>query len=284
MNKNVDYDDFKNSFDSNCLVTSRIGCVESSFILKYKYNQRVKNSHFDYTTKENDFYMKKNAGLYYKNKNNKKKVLDWWIKNACEFIEKSTLTSCFSVLNYDLALWKALNLKDKNFYNWGELHKFILKNSCGKKLLYVGNGVKSIEHSFSNNIFKKGWNFAINDFSLECLECPQTTLGMPYPDESIIETTEILFKKICDLDFDTAIFGCGAYGPPLINYLNNHFKQNKNLIYLGSSCFSMFCIYSEGMPINYNDTDVISENWIKVLEKCPEQCKNIDAGKYWSTI
>jgi hypothetical protein len=113
------------------------------------------------------------------------------------------------------------------------------------------------------------------------VETPQTTLDMPYPDESIIETTDNIVDKIIKkyYDFDIAILGCGAYGPPIMNKLNTILK-NKNILYLGSVCYTMFGIYSMGMPIP-EDKDAIKENWTEVLEKCDKRCKDIDQGKYW---
>ena len=277
-----DYVDLENKYNKNNLITTRLGCVESKFLLYTYIKTNLLENNLKIISLEDDFYMKKNAGLYYKNNDDKTKVIEWWISNTTEILKKSTLTSCFCFLHYDLLLWAYLNLKG-NFYNWGNLHKIILKNSENKKILYIGNSTKTIRYSFENNIFKKAWNFNVSLFELYCLKTPQTTSNMDYPDDNMIITTEKIINEIIEKysDFDTAILGCGAYGPPIINILSKKFT-NKNLIYLGSSCFTMFGIYSKGMPIP-DDKEVNKNEWIEVMEDCDPRCKNIDQGKYWKT-
>lgn len=276
-------DNLINMYISNNLITTRMGCVESKFILYTYFKTNLLENNIKIIESENDFYMKKNTGLYYKNNEDKNKVIDWWITNTIEIIKNSTLTSCYCFLHYDLLLWAHLNLKCE-FYNWGNLHKIILKNSENKKILYIGNGTNSIQFSHENKIYKKAWNFNVLEFGLYCLKTPQTTSGMDYPDDNMIITTEKIINEIIEkyFDFDTAILGCGAYGPPIINILRKKFS-NKNLIYLGSDCYKMFGIYSKGMPIPIHDKDVNINGWIEVLEDCDERCKNIDQGKYWKT-
>ena len=261
---------------NNKLITTRMGCIESKFILQYKFNYII-NDHHD-TTNGIDYHMKKNTGLYYKDDNRKKEIFDWWINNTIEIIQNSTLTSCFSVIHYDLKLWAHLNIKNK-FYNWTYLHKILLKNMENKKLLYIGSATKSIKYSYNNDVQKK-WHFKIPKFGMYFVDTPQTILGMPYPDESIIETTDIIVDKIIKkyYDFDVAILECGAYGPPIMNKLNTILK-NKNIIYMGSSCYTMFGIYSHSMPIP-EDKDAIKDNWTEVLEKYDKKCKDIDQSKY----
>lgn len=221
------------------------------------------------------------TGLYYKDEKDEEKVLEWWVNNTLEIIQKSIITSCFCFLNFDLLLWSFIDLK-KVFYNWGNIYKIILKNSENKKILYLGNGVKSIDYAYKNN-FELAWKFHIPKFELVCIKIPQTTLNMDYPDNNIIITTEKIIENIIKnhSDFDTAILGCGAYGPPIINILSKKLP-NKNLIYLGSSCYTMFGLYSKIIHIPRSN-DVNKEGWRMVIEECPVNCKNIDQGKYWKT-
>ena len=272
-------DDLVNLYLQNKLITTRMGSVESTFILKelfgLVFNDHIKDACDRYGK---DYLLRANAGFYCKDEAEKQMVINWWIERTLSAIKKSVLTSCFCVLHYDLILWASLNLKGV-FYNWGYLPKLILQNSYKKTILYIGSGVKSIQCGYDRGV-QKAWTFHVPNFELQTLETPQTTLGMPYPDKSIKETTEKLIDTIINeyTNFDTAIFGCGAYGPPLIDLLSEKLT-GKNLIYLGSACYTMFGIYSHEMHIPEQET--IKENWVEVLEEYDERLSNIDGGKYW---
>ncbi len=283
LNLNDNIEKLTEKIINNQLVSTRLGNVESRFLLSYFYKIYLEDnfSKIDNNFDNCDYYMKTNTGLYYKFERDKKLILDWWCENTIEIIKKSTLTSCLCFLNNDLLLWSKIGLKNE-FYNWGYLHKLILKNSNNKKILYIGSAVDSIKNGYERGV-QNAWKFPVSNFSMYYLKTPQTTLNMEYPDNHIKDTVEKIVNEIIHKysDFDTAILGCGAYGPPIINYLYNKLS-NKNLIYLGSSCYTMFGIYSDGIPIPFNDNDIISEKWIPVSEKLDDRCKNIDQGKYWS--
>ena len=280
ITQELKYELLLEKYNDNNLILTRMGNVESSFICMYYYNKKI-YWHKKMDEENLDIYMKKNAGLYYKNEKDKKTILDWWCENTIEIIKQSELSACYLHLYWDLILWSLLDLK-KGFYNYGNIHKLILQNSGGKKILYIGNAIKSIEYSHNYGI-QNMWNFKIPNFELYLLKTPQTTLNMEYPDDNIKITIEKLFHEIITnfSDFDTAIFGCGAYGPPLMNLLAKKFK-NKNMLYLGSLCYTMFGLYTDGMPIPKYDKDIVSKNWIPVLETYNQSFINIDNAKYWN--
>lgn len=260
----------------NKLVSSRMGCVECAFLFKL-LNIDVP-SHLS-RSDNIDYDMKHNTGFYYKDNNRKNELWNWWMNETKELLETETITSCYMVLNFDLILWSALNLK-KKYYNYGILSEIILKNSEGKKILYIGNAIDSIWTGYIKGL-QNMWKFPVSSFSLCTIKTPQTTLGCDYPDESIKETCEKLIKEIDDNynDFDTAILGCGAYGNPIINMLRKKYK-NKNIIYLGSDCYKMFGIYSKMMPYIYQ-YNAKTENWIEVVEEKPSGTENHPEPKYW---
>jgi CMP-N,N'-diacetyllegionaminic acid synthase len=136
-----------------------------------------------------------------------------------------------------------------------------------------------------NNIMLKPLFNKVNEINEPYNQCrqilPQTTSGCPYPHSSIKETCEILVKEIDEKykDFDTAILGCGAYGPPIINMLRKKYP-NKNLCYIGAECYKMFGIYSKGMSAKWYSS-AIKENWIEVLESAPPGTETHPEKKYW---
>jgi hypothetical protein len=225
--------------------------------------------------------MKFNAGLYYKDKREKNKVLDWWCNETKDLLlhPKSTLTSAYCFLNNDICTWALLNMK-KLFYNYSHITDILLKYSEGKKILYIGNAVDSIKAGYERGL-QNAWTFPVSTFSMYYLKTAQTTIGMDYPHSNMIETSEEILKEIVEkyIDFDTAIFSCGAYAAPLINALRKKFP-NKNLIYLASDCFKMFGVYSKMMPYTYY-ADAIKENWIEVVEEVPKGCENHPEKRYW---
>jgi hypothetical protein len=264
-------------YKNNKLVTTRLGCIESSFLMKYLFNFSLP-THLQ-VKDDIDQDMRRHAGLYYSDPSLKKEICDWWCDETKELVLESTPTSCYFILHFDIALWALLNLKGK-FYNYGIIYQILLEHSEGRKILYIGNGVDSIRKGYDRGL-QNAWNFPVSNFSMYYLKCPQTTEGCHYPHKSIRETCHFLLKEIEEnyKDFDTAIFGCGAYGPPLINALRKKYSD-KNLIYLGSDCFKMFGVYSAGMPYQHL-VDAKHENWIEVVEPLPEGCENHPEPKYW---
>jgi len=268
------YNELLNLYKQNKLVSLRLGCVESAFIIKYLFNFEL-SSHMLWENNNIDKYMRQNAGFYYKDNNRKKEICDWWCNETIEILKTSTLVSCYCFLNFDLILWSLFNFK-KKFYNYGIYLNTILQNSEGKKILYIGGNVDSIRAGYERGL-QNVWSFPISNFSMYYLKTPQTTEGCPYPHTSIKETCEHLIKNIDEnyADFDTAIFSCGAYGPPLINMLHKKYP-NKNLIYLGSLCLTMF-----GIKMSNEDITPGKENWIKIVESIPEGAENHPEPKYW---
>lgn len=104
-------------YNTNKLITSRMGCVESAFFIKTL--NIYMPSHL-YRTEDIDYEMKKNAGFYYKDESRKNKIWNWWLKETKELILSETITSCYCFLNYDLILWSAFNLK-KKYYNYSNI-------------------------------------------------------------------------------------------------------------------------------------------------------------------
>ena len=264
-------------YKNNKLVALRSGCVEASLFLEKRTNIDPKTHLRD----RGSYAMQANAGLYWRNRSDKNFIEKWWCDNYEELLtdDNTELLSCLCFLNFDLPVWSKLALR-KTYYNYAYLTRLVLQNSEGKKVLYIGNATKSIQKAFDLGTDKM-WKFPVSNFSLYCLQTPQTTIGCDYPHSHMKETVETLIAEIKEKhnDFDTAVLGCGAYGAPIMNYLRRIYP-NKNLIYLGAECFKMFGVYSEGMPYTYY-FDAVKENWIGVVEKRPPGTENHPEPKYW---
>jgi len=271
-------------YKNKILVSFRSGNVESRFVLKYKFDMNPNN--IDYFKLNNiandniDIEMKRHAGLYYKDEKQRMDVLYFYCDNYIELHKNCILTPAYCFLDNDILLWTKLNLKGI-FYNYDILYKVILENSERKKILYLGNAVDSIKTGFERGL-QSVWNFPISNFSMYYLQTPQTTLGMEYPHDTYIESCYDIINEIEQKysDFDTAIFGCGAYGSTLINILRKKYP-NKHLLYLGSDCFKMFGIKINLQPWELYNEYVNKDKLIDIVETLPDGCINHPEKKYW---
>jgi hypothetical protein len=286
--KNIDmiesdnqYDELTTMYNNNNLISFRPGNVETSFTLSYVFNKQIPYSHLNIDNKSNsDKHIKCNAGLYYKDSSRRTEVLNWWTNHYVDLVKNSTISSCYCFLHYDLILMSLLNMKRK-FYNYGDLYRVILENSEGRKILYIGNAVESIKAGYDRGL-QNVWKFHVSKFSMYYLKTPQTTTGMEYPHDTMIETCNDIIHQIDNnySDFDTAIFGCGAYGAPLINILRKKYPE-KNLIYLGSDCFKMFGVKINLQPWELENSNVNKDTVIDIVECLPDGCINHPEKKYW---
>ena len=149
--------------------------------------------------------------------------------------------------------------------------------------MYVGHNVASINRAYLRGV-QHAWDFPVSSFTLSCVETPQTTEGCALPHRSARETCREVERRFDALggSFDTAIFGCGAYGPPLINSLRKRYPR-RNLVYLGSDCLRMFGIYSRGGMPRGGVPGAVPGRWLEVLEGRPRGAERHPEPKYWRT-
>jgi hypothetical protein len=270
--------DLINEYKQSKLIITRLGNIESRFLGKYLYDIKTSTLY----NKPIDTYMKLNAGIYYTNELDHQKILNWWSFNTIEIIRRSTLSSCLLFFATDMMLWGSLGLRGK-FYNYGGLYKIVLQNSEKKKVLFIGQAVESVIAGYNN--LNNFWNqMPITNFTLYTVATPQTTFA-PYPDISSKETTERIVQEIIEKysDFDTAVLGCGSYGPPIMNLLYNKFGNTKNMLYIGSNIYPMFGITTKMIKFSNDSKEYNSSASIHALEKYNSSLhKHIDNGKYWS--
>ena len=120
--------------------------------------------------------------------------------------------------------------------------------------------------------------------SINFIKTPQTTLGSEYIDENSIVTTEKICSEIHKYDFDIVLLSCGVYGCPIINYVVKNFN-NKSVIYLGSLIYTIFGIYSKGIPIpNYDFIN--KEEFMEVDDFDSDTCywANHSKMQYWIEV
>lgn len=243
--------------------------IESNFLCKYVFGFPVMD-HLVSTPDTVDSYMKSSAGLYYFDLSRRTEVLDWWWRVSLDLIKHATYTSCYAWLNQDLCLLANMGMK-RTLYNYSTLYKIILQHSEGLRILYIGYAVESIRAAYARGL-QNVWKFGVSNFTLECIQPPQTTTDMKYPHDTIIETCELLQKEIHRIDFDTAILACGAYGLPLMNFIRTELP-GKNAIHLGSDCFKIFGITipsSKWQDDPHFSKDLIPDQLIHINTTLPE--------------
>jgi hypothetical protein len=273
---NTDHDEIAAEIKNNTLHTLRLGCVEASFYLMYKLGKRIPLDHLNYDDSI-DARMQQNAGLYYKNEIDKHKVIEWYCDNLTELTKTATITSCISGIKYDLFFYAYTNTNGKTLHDWGLLPDILITNLQNKKVLVVSNATDIIKKSYDRGL-QNVYNIDICQFAkVSYVKTPQTTKGSEYPHENSIETTKHIFEQIEKEDYDIVLLACGVYGVPLTNLVK---KRGKMAVYLGSALYTMFGVYSHGIPLPQNPI-YNTANFIEVEEQCPEHCKHIDLGKYW---
>lgn len=271
------------NFKNNKLITSRLGCVESRFVLSYKFNKKIISDFQNTESQDDDLIMKKNAGLYYKHLSDKEEVCSWWANNAIELITNpiTTIVSCYLVLAYDLTLLSTLDVKNKIIGSYVEQTELI-KFFENRKILIISNGIEEMHNSYKLGL-QRIYNFDVPKFDIDFLKSPQTTLGMEMPHNHMKETTEKIIEEIEKKysDFDTCLLCCGGYAAPLINLLSKKYTT-KNLLYFGSELYTFFGLYSHGIQKPFSRKHIFNlNNFLEISKKCPEACKSIDGGKYW---
>jgi hypothetical protein len=201
-----------------------------------------------------DAQMRQNAGMYY-SKGQREAVHDWYIREIVQLIKEEPLSlDCYAFLSVLIPLYARLGIS-KRIHKYGQLWRTVLENSGGMRVLYIGFATESVKAAHAvglNNI----WKFDVPEFELVCVKTPQTTSGVAgYPHANMKETTNAILHDISQVGhFDTAVFGCGAYGGPLMNAMRKRYP-GRNLVYLGSDCYKMFGILTERMRWDLKDTD-----------------------------
>jgi hypothetical protein len=256
-------------FKKKKLITQRMGSVETSFLLRYKYNITKPLYAKDSPPYPLGCKMKMNAGMYYTQKNSVS-TMDWWCRHAIELIKTSVWTSTRS-LEYCYThglLLAALNNVRGEYYVWSDLMK-LLPFMANQRVLFVGAASDSVQSAFKKNPES---TLLPDSCNLHCVDVPQTTTGCKLPDVPMSVTVDRIIEKVSQTcpKFDTAILACGAYAPPITNKLRNRFP-NTNILYFGSMANRVFSIKCRAFMLGVNPCK----------ELAPPNANKIDGGRYW---
>lgn len=277
MCESRDFRKLASLYRENKLVTTRLGSVESQFIAAAAYGSPWCGQ-MEYGSEG----MQTNAGLYFINETDSHAVLSWWLSQTIDIVRNSVLTSCLSFLHLDLLVWTHAGVSGE-YYNWGnhELFKIVLRESDSKMVLYLGQATQSMAAGYKN--LRNVWKFPISNFTFNTVYIPQSTRGLPIPNVSMIDMANGIVDSIDRRypNFDTAVLGCGAWGPPLMNLLRKKYSGTRNLLYLGSETYQLFGVQTRKLGLG-SDKDANKHRLVPVQESPgDDSVMHIDGAKYW---
>jgi len=272
------FSDLAALYRANKLITTRLGSIESQFIAAAGYGSPWCGQN-EHSTSEG---MQTNAGMYFRNQTDQRNVMAWWLSETIDIVRHSVLTSCLVFLHLDLLVWAHIGATGY-YYNWGnhDLFKIILRESESKMVLYLGQATDSMQAGYEN--LQNVWKFNVSNFSFHTVYIPQSTRGMSQPNSSMINVASNIVDYIDSRysSFDTAVLGCGAWGPPIMNLLRKKYGKTKNLMYLGSETYQLFGVRTRQLGLG-KDKDANKHNLVPVAEHPDEgSIAHIDSGKYW---
>ena len=150
----------------------------------------------------------------------------------------------------------------------------------GLRVLVVHAFADSIARQYREN---RGHLFSdpqvLPEFELQCLKAPQTMLGETAGFSGWSEALADLKSRVDAIDFDVAIIGCGAYGPPL----GAHIKQRgKVAIHFGGAVQLLFGISGQRWRDKPEFRAIMRNTWISPSEsERPPGWEKIEEGCYW---
>lgn len=177
-------------------------------------------------------------------------------------------SSKYNITNFKILNGTRFNDRVESIYNYIR----------DKKVLVVTSFDGLVQQQYdSKNVYKIYPSFP----ELESLQ----TLKFPYcfnnngPHQNYFETSEYMFNKIKEIDFDIAILSCAAYGHILTHKI--HSELNKDVVYIGGNIQEMFGILSK----REKEAGFIKSNeyWITEIpdEYIPKNCILPEDGCFW---
>jgi len=150
----------------------------------------------------------------------------------------------------------------------------------GQRVLIVHPFVESVTKQYTENRTRLFSNpKTLPEFKLLTYRSPQSIAGNSGGYGSWFDAFETMRHDVLNLEFDTAILGCGAYGFPLAAAIK---ASGRKAVHLGGATQILFGIKGarwDSLPLV---SGLYNKYWIRPLEsETPRGYKSIEAGCYW---
>lgn len=149
----------------------------------------------------------------------------------------------------------------------------------GKKVLVVHPFEESIRSQFKVKDHLFANKDVLPDFELLTYKAVQTNAGGTCQYGDWFEALDAMYDDICQMNFDVAIVGCGAYGLPLAAKLKDMGKQ---VIHLAGATQILFGIRGARWDVRPDMQKYFNEYWVRPAEsEKPKDAAAVENGCYW---
>lgn len=150
----------------------------------------------------------------------------------------------------------------------------------GKKVLVIHPFDSEIQYQYKKR--EHIWNDPeiLPEFTLITYKSIVSILGIQTPYNTWFDALKKMQNDICQIDFDIAIIGCGAYGMPLAAFVKNIGKQ---AIHLAGWTQILFGIMGKRWEENSEILKYTTNKyWIRPFpQNVPQNSNEIENGCYW---
>lgn len=149
----------------------------------------------------------------------------------------------------------------------------------GRKVLVIHPFDSEIQYQYKKR--EHIWNDPeiLPEFTLITYKSIVSILGIQTPYNTWFDALKKMQNDICQIDFDIAIIGCGAYGMPLAAFVKNIGKQ---AIHLAGWTQILFGIMGKRWEENSEILKYTNKYWIRPFpQNVPQNSNEIENGCYW---
>lgn len=147
-----------------------------------------------------------------------------------------------------------------------------------KRVLIVSPLEEEIRHQYAirESLFQIR---TLPDFDLRFVRPPQTQGGEQTTFQSWAQAMQCLWERVQKTEFEVALIGAGAYGPPLANLIK---ESGRSAIVLGGALQLIFGIRGRRWEQDKRYNSIMNEHWIRPNpDKRPKNYSNMEKGAYW---